>query len=100
MFSAIRDDIITWDFTTHNKELHDNLKIDKDIPKHIREKVILFNRYYWDPFDEGGVSRPVIDYEFCIDTGVSPPVYCRLPRYEMHEDKIMGKHIKTLENKN
>ena len=97
---TLRDDIITWNFTAHSKEFQDNIKIDRGIPSNIREKNISLIQNYWDAFDEGGVSRPVISYEFCIDTGTSPPVYCRLPCYGIHEIKIMNKQIKTLEDNN
>ena len=92
--SALRNDIITWKFTAHSKEIQDNIKIDKGIPSNIRKKVISSIQHYWDAFDEDGVSRPV------IDTGASSPVYCRLPRYGIHKAKIMDKQIKTLEDNN
>ena len=99
MSDNLRDNIIAWESATHSKELADNFKIDKDIPPHIRKMVISLIMKYWDAFDEGGVSRPVLGYEFCIDTGVSPPVCCRFPRYGIHEEKIMNEQIQTLEKK-
>ena len=61
--------------------------------------VILLIRKYWDALDKDGVSQLVLGYEFCIDTGTSPPVCCRLRRYGIHEAKIMKEQIQTLEKK-
>ena len=52
----------------------------------------------WDTFDEQGVSRPVLGYELCIDTGVSLLVCCQLPRYGIHESKVMTDQIEALNN--
>ena len=40
----------------------------------------------------------MLDFEFCIDTGNSPPVCCKQPVYEFHERKIMNELIDDLEN--
>ena len=39
----------------------------------------------------------MIDFEFCIDTGNSPPVFGREPVYGFYESKIMTKLIADLE---
>jgi len=53
---------------------------------------------YWDSFIAIGVSRPVVNYEFCIDTGTSKPIACRPPRYGVHESQIMTKQLADLED--
>ena len=39
----------------------------------------------------------MLDFEFYINTGNSPPVCCRQPVYDFHESKIMTKIIADLE---
>ena len=39
----------------------------------------------------------MFDFEFCIDTGHSPLIYCRQPVYGFHESKILTKLIADLE---
>ena len=64
----------------------------------IRHSVLSIIKYNWDSFCERGVSRPVLNFEFCIDTGYSPPVCCRQPKYGCRERKIMNKHIQALDD--
>ena len=40
----------------------------------------------------------MLDFDFGIDTGNSPPVCCKQPVYGFHESKIVNKPIDTLEN--
>ena len=51
----------------------------------------------WDSLCERGVSRPMLDFELCIDTDNSSPVCCRKLAYGSHESKIMTKKITDLE---
>ena len=37
------------------------------------------------------------DFEFCLDTGDSKPIYCRQLVYGIHERNIMDTHIQILE---
>ena len=41
--------------------------------------------------------RPILEFEFCLNTGNSPLVCCRQPVYGFHENKIMTKQIADLE---
>ena len=52
----------------------------------------------WYCFCERGISRPFLDFEFCIDTGNSPSVYCHQPKYGYYETKIMNKYIQALDD--
>ena len=40
----------------------------------------------------------MLNFEFCLHTGDSPPVYCRQLVYGTYEKKIMNTHIKVLED--
>ena len=40
----------------------------------------------------------MFDFEICLDTGDSKPVYCRQPPYGIHERKIMNTPIQILED--
>ena len=64
----------------------------------VRDTILRVIHDHWDAFDEKGVNRPVIGYEFCVDTGGSPPVCCRLPKYGIHESKLMTEQIQALDN--
>ena len=44
---------------------------------------------YWDCFCAKGVWRTILDYEFAIDIGDFPPIYCRKPAYDPHEKSII-----------
>ena len=52
----------------------------------------------WDSFYEVRTARPMIDFEFYIDTGDAKAVCCRQPTYGIHKGKIMTEHISQLEN--
>ena len=51
----------------------------------------------WDSYSERGVSRPMIDFEFCLDMGDPIPMCSRQPVYGFHESKIIAKQITDLE---
>ena len=93
-----RSDLIIWDKLIDNAELVRDFHIGQDIDATIRQSIITIIQDNWDSFCERGVSRPMLDFEFCIDTGNSPPVCCRQPVYGFHESKIMNKLIDALEN--
>jgi hypothetical protein len=47
-------------------------------------------------FYPAGIWFPILGFEFCIDTGASPPVCCRKPHYSPHEGKIIMEQICVL----
>ena len=63
-----------------------------------RRSILFIIKSNLDSFCERGVSRLVLDFEFCIDTGNSPSVYCHQPKYGYYETKIMNKYIQALDN--
>ena len=62
--SAVRDDLIDWEYDEYGTQLRDNLPIDDDIPFMIIHNILSLVQEYWGLFDEGCVSRPVTGYEF------------------------------------
>ena len=65
----------------------------------IKQSILTIIKDNWDSFCEEGASKPMFDFEFCIDTGDFKPVCYRQPSYGIHERKIMDKHIHILETK-
>jgi len=53
---------------------------------------------YWDRFYSPGIMKPILHFEFAIDTGGLPPVCRRKPRYGPHESKIIMTQIQVLLN--
>ena len=92
-----RSDLILWDKSVDEPELLRDLHIGNDVDSAIRHKIINIIQDNWDSFCERGVSRPMLDFKFCIDTGNSPPVCCRQLVYGFHESKIMNTLIAALE---
>ena len=84
-----RTDLITWDRDLYEPQLKRDLQLSDNITTIIQDAILRIIRDNWDAFDKQGVNRPVIGYEFCIDTGGSSPVCCRLPKYGIHESKVM-----------
>jgi hypothetical protein len=50
----------------------------------------------WDCFFSEGVRRPILGFEFCIDTVGAPPVSCGQVNYGIHESWIMMEHVDAL----
>ena len=95
--SRPRSDLILWDKYVDEPELLRDLLIGDDVDTAIRRKIINIIQDNRDSFCERGVSRPMLDFDFCIDTGNSPPVCCCQPVYGFRESKIMTKLIADLE---
>ena len=93
-----RSELIIWNKLIDEAELVRDLNIGQDIDASIHQSIIKIVQDNWDSFCEQGVSRPLLDFEFCIDTGNSPPVCCKQPVYGFHESKIMNRLIDDLEN--
>ena len=51
---------------------------------------------YWNYFAKGGIKRPILGFEFAIDTGNHTPVCCKKPRYGPHESVVILKQVKAL----
>ena len=92
-----RSDLILWDESSSLPELNRDLDIDVNMDPTLKQSILTIIKDNWDSFCEKGASRPMLDFEFCIDTGDSKPVCCRQPSYGIHERKIMDEHIQALE---
>jgi len=53
-------------------------------------------REYGDCFDKQGATRPIIGYEFGIDTGNTKPVCCKKPSYGFYESKVIMTQVAQL----
>lgn len=69
-----REDIIKFDPLTFSKELVDNFKIGETVQNDIRNQILDIIKKYWDSFASEGARRPIIGYEFAINTGSHTPV--------------------------
>ena len=93
-----RDDLLLLNECLHAPQLTKHLHLSNSIDAEVQDTILQVIKDNWDAFDEHGVNRPVLGYEFCIDTGASPPVCCRLPKYGIHESKVMTEQIQALDN--
>ena len=85
-----RTDFIVWNKSSFNAELTKDLIIDESIDLSIYQSVIYIIHNNWDSYYAQGATRPMIDFEFCLNTGDSKPVCCRQLVYCIHERKIMN----------
>ena len=69
-----RTDIITFDDDRDMKELEKNLNIGNSASKETIQQITNIVKRHWDAFCSEGCRRPIIGYEFAIDTGTSTPV--------------------------
>lgn len=69
-----REDIIAFDPLRHEEELTKNFKISKTASPEIRARIKSIVTEYWDSFCAEGARRPIIGYEFSINTGTHTPV--------------------------
>ena len=92
-----RSDLVLWDEPSSLNELNKDLTIDVSMDPSLKQSIITIIKYNRGSFCENGTSRPMIDFELCIDTGDSKPVCCHQPSYGIHKRKIMDKHIQILE---
>ena len=88
-----RNDLIFWNESFFLDELNKDLRINISMGPTIKHAILTIIQDNWDSFCEEGTSRPMFDFEFCIDTGASKPVCCHQPSYGIHERKIIDKHI-------
>ena len=63
-----REDIIKYDPLKHEKELLENIIIGDSVDEFWKKEIINEVINYWDCFAKEGVWRPIIGYEFAIDT--------------------------------
>ena len=93
-----QDDIICYNDTNNTAEVENNLWTEKYITSEHKIALLDIITRYWDYFCLRGARGTILDYVFCIDTGVSPPVCCRRPVYGPHEMPIMLDLVTTLKD--
>ena len=74
------------------------LKRDSSIDITIHQSILGVIKDNWDSSYKQGASRPMFDFQSCLDTCDSPPVCYRQPVYGIHERKITNTHINVLED--
>jgi hypothetical protein len=69
-----RDDIIKFDESIHNEELEKNFVIGDGVSLDTKERIYQIVKKHWDSFCSEGARRPILGYEFAINTGSHTPV--------------------------
>ena len=64
-----------------------HFKVDSSINTTIRQFILGIIKDSWNSFWEQGASRPMLYFEFCLDTGDSSLVCSRQPVYTIYERK-------------
>ena len=93
-----RDDIIPFSAELHSELLEKSLKVGENCPADVRDAIIDIHKRHWDAFDPSGVRRPILGFQYVIDTGDSPPVASRQPNYGIYERPIMLKFLEDLKH--
>ena len=91
-----RKDIIIFDCAAHSAELIKGLRFDPTLDPPTRESIVAVIKKYWDFFIQEGAKRPILGYEFGIDTGGAKPVCCRKPSYGPYESKVIMEQVSQL----
>lgn len=90
-----RTDLQIWD-DKFLPELQSNLRVGVDATPEIQDRIVSIIKTNWDSFFEAGTRRPILGFEFCIDTGGAAPICCRQPCYGPHESKIIQQQVDAL----
>ena len=77
-------------------ELEKGLKIGKIVPNTTTRAIRSLIVKYWDYLYAEGAKRTILDYEFAIDTGASPLIFCYKPMYGPREAPIIMDKIFSL----
>ena len=72
-----RDDIIEYDASIDAVEMDKHIKIGKCVSHEHKSIIHGIVKKYWDCFCNRGARRPIISYEFSINTDTAKPVCCR-----------------------
>ena len=91
-----RQDIIVFDRDLHQTELDKHLSINNSIGIDIKASITTIIKEYWDCFVKVGAARPILGYEFGIDTGGAKPVCCKKPSYGPYKSKVIITQVDQL----
>ena len=92
----IRDNNVMWNGANEISEFENNSRIKINVLPEIKETISDLIKANWDCFTKRGTRRPILGYEFGIDTGDSKPACCLQPRYDVHESKVIITQIEIL----
>ena len=92
-----RSTLILWGKTIDQPELQRDPHIGKDIDDTLRLSILIIIYDILDTFCERGVSRPMLDFKFCLDTDNPTPICYWQPVYGFHERRMMTAQIADLE---
>jgi hypothetical protein len=93
-----RDDVIEYDPAKHQKELETNIQW-RDCPEEHKAEIREVIKQQWDVFCQEGMQRPIRGFEFNIDIGKVKPICVKLPRYGLHEQRVITLLVKQLKEK-
>ena len=91
-----RTDRILWDAARDSPILEGFLNVPPDLAPDLKAELLRIIQDNWDAFAPEGARRPMLGFQFCIETGASPPVACRQSHYGIHESPILQQHINDL----
>jgi hypothetical protein len=91
-----RTDVHLWDEVRDRPELEQGLRVGADATPELKECLARIIKAYWDCFYEEGARRPILGFEFCIDTGDAQPIACKQQTYGAHESGIILQHVEAL----
>jgi len=92
---GVKDDFIYFNSLT-DAPLLEKLKLCTSALAPVQVMIRKLVTMYWDCFAEMGIKRPILGFEFSIDTGKRMPVCCKKSRYGSHESRIILKQVKVL----
>ena len=92
----LKPDLILWNDFFESPEILRDFCISENVDTSIRNSIISVIESNWDSFCERGVPRPVLDFEFCIDTCNTTLICCHQPNYGFHERNIVNQLITAL----
>ena len=93
-----RQNIIVFDHDLHQAELDKDLSIDNSIGTDVKKSITTIIKEYWDCFVKVGTARPILGYEFGIDTGGTKMVCFKKPSYGPYESKVFMTQVDQLLN--
>ena len=95
-FNCSRIDLLMYSSTQIEVEFRNNFHPPITSDHNLASRTAQLVMVYWDVFAKEGVVRPILGFEFAIDTGSARPVCCAKPKYGVYESSIILKQIDTL----
>jgi len=81
---------------TDTTEFDKGFCLGANVPPNVATRIHSIIQGHWDCFYEASARKPILGFEFAINTGGSPPACCRKPQYGPHESGIIMDHINSL----